>query len=71
MSSLRLIASAINSGLLIADGDALATARVLVRLLDEASARGARDLDALEGLLGRVPPGRRKRRRRQLPKGHA
>lgn len=54
-----------------ADGDALATARVLVRLLDEACARGVRDLDSLERLLAGVPPGRRTRRPRQLPKGHA
>jgi DNA polymerase-3 subunit epsilon len=38
-----------------AGGDALATARVLVRLLDEARARGVRDLNALERFLGPVP----------------
>jgi DNA polymerase-3 subunit epsilon len=34
-------------------GDALATARVLIRLLDEASGRGIEDLDALERHLSR------------------
>jgi DNA polymerase-3 subunit epsilon len=46
-----------------ADGDALATARVLVRLLDEARARGIHDLDALERFLGVAPRGAGKRRR--------
>jgi DNA polymerase-3 subunit epsilon len=54
-----------------AEGDALATARVFVRLLEEASARGVRDLDALERLLSGAPPGRRRRRRRTLPEGSA
>jgi DNA polymerase III epsilon subunit family exonuclease len=49
-----------------ADGDALATARVFVRLLDEARARGLGDLSALErflatGMAG-LPRGRRRRR---------
>jgi len=34
-------------------GDALATARVLLRLLDEAMGRGLHDMDALERFLGR------------------
>lgn len=48
-----------------AGGDALATARVLVRLLDEARARGLGDLSALEGFLARggANLGRRRRRR--------
>jgi DNA polymerase-3 subunit epsilon len=49
-----------------ADGDALATARVLVRLLDEARARGLGDFGALEGFLSRGganPPRRRRRGR--------
>ena len=55
-----------------ADGDALATARVLVRLLDEARARGLGDLNALEGYMGDVTRGARKRRRpRKLPEGSA
>lgn len=37
-------------------GDALATARVLLRLLDEAAGRGIEDLEALEGLLSRRGP---------------
>jgi DNA polymerase-3 subunit epsilon len=49
-----------------ADGDALATARVLVRLLDEARARGLGDFAALEGFLSRggANPTRRRRRGR-------
>lgn len=46
-----------------ADGDALATARVLVRLLEEARDRGLRDLEALERFLFDAPVGRRARRR--------
>lgn len=42
-------------------GDALATARVLLRLLDEAGLRGIHDLDALQGFL------RKPRRRRGRP----
>ncbi|HZD03651.1 MAG TPA: exonuclease domain-containing protein, partial [Longimicrobiales bacterium] len=34
-------------------GDALATARILLRLLDEAGCRGIHDLDALQRFLGR------------------
>jgi DNA polymerase III epsilon subunit family exonuclease len=45
-----------------ADGDALATARVLVRLLDEARGRGIRDLNALDRFLGVAPSGSRRRR---------
>ena len=44
-----------------AHGDALATARVLLKLVDEASLRGIHDLDALHGFL------RRSRRRRSDP----
>jgi DNA polymerase-3 subunit epsilon len=49
-----------------AGGDALATARVLVRLLEEARARGLGDLSALEAFLARggANPGRRRRRGR-------
>jgi DNA polymerase III epsilon subunit-like protein len=36
-----------------AHGDALATARVLLRLLDEARGRGVRDLTGLQRLLSR------------------
>ena len=39
-------------------GDALATARILLRLLDEAEARGIRDLTSLQRLL--QPRGRRR-----------
>jgi DNA polymerase III epsilon subunit-like protein len=46
-----------------ADGDAFATARVLVRLLDEARGRGIRDLNALDRFLGVAPSGSRGRRR--------
>jgi DNA polymerase-3 subunit epsilon len=42
-------------------GDALATARILLRLLDEAAYRGIHDLDALEGFL------RSRRRRSRSP----
>jgi DNA polymerase-3 subunit epsilon len=48
-----------------ADGDALATARVLVRLLEEARARGIHDLNALERFLGVGPTGAGKKRRRR------
>ncbi len=41
-------------------GDARATARVLIRLLERASAEGLRDLDALERFVNR--PGRRRKR---------
>jgi DNA polymerase-3 subunit epsilon len=44
-----------------AHGDALATARVLIRLLDEASRQGLSDLHALRSFL-------RKRRRRSRPR---
>jgi len=44
-----------------AHGDALATARVLIRLLDEANRQGIPDLDALRAFL-------RKRRRRSRPR---
>lgn len=44
-------------------GDALATARVLVRLLDEAHAQGITDLEALVDRM-RHPHGRRRRKRR-------
>jgi DNA polymerase III subunit epsilon len=54
-----------------ADGDALATARVLVRLLEEAHLRGARDLDQLERVLSGASPVRRPKRRRVLPEGTA
>jgi DNA polymerase-3 subunit epsilon len=55
-----------------ADGDALATARVLVRLLDEADAKGVRDLDALERRLAALPRGRRRRRGRPAqPEGRS
>jgi len=46
-------------------GDALATARVLLRLLDEAALRGIHDLDALHGFLRR-PPARRPTRQPEL-----
>jgi len=51
-----------------ADGDALATARVLVRLLEEARTRGLADWDALDRFLAGGPP-RASRRRRALPGG--
>jgi DNA polymerase-3 subunit epsilon len=54
-----------------ADGDALATARVLVRLLEEAALRGAGDLDGLERVLSGASPARRPKRRRVLPEGTA
>lgn len=41
-----------------AQGDALATARILLRLLDEARARGLRDLTALESFLAGSRPSR-------------
>jgi len=44
-------------------GDALATARILLRLLDEAGARGASDLDSLEELLTRRRGSRERSRR--------
>jgi DNA polymerase-3 subunit epsilon len=47
-----------------ADGDALATARVFVRLLDEARARGLHDLSALERFLAVGMAGLPRRRRR-------
>jgi DNA polymerase III epsilon subunit family exonuclease len=47
-----------------ADGDALATARVFVRLLDEARARGLHDLSALERFLATGMAGLPRRRRR-------
>jgi DNA polymerase-3 subunit epsilon len=50
-----------------ADGDALATARVLLRLLEQAETQGAHDLDGLERLLSGGAPGRRKRRRKPPP----
>lgn len=51
-----------------AHGDALATARVLIRLLDEARQQGLHDLDALRRLLRRR--GRRRARRgRRGPRG--
>ncbi|HEX9710316.1 MAG TPA: 3'-5' exonuclease [Candidatus Thermoplasmatota archaeon] len=48
-----------------AGGDALATARVLVRLLEEASLRGIGDLGALQAFLGNLA---RRRRRRRTPR---
>lgn len=42
-----------------AHGDALATARVLLRFLDEARARGIRDLESLQRLLRRRGKGKR------------
>jgi len=45
-------------------GDALATARILVRLLEEARGRGLSDLAGLERFLGQ--PRERRRRRRRL-----
>lgn len=50
-----------------AGGDALATARVLVRLLDRAAERGARTLQDLEVMCGRQARRSRRRRRRGLP----
>jgi DNA polymerase-3 subunit epsilon len=51
-----------------AGGDALATARVLVRLLDAAAEGGCESLDDLRILMRRPPTGRRGRsRRRGLP----
>jgi DNA polymerase-3 subunit epsilon len=47
-----------------ADGDALATARVFVRLLDEARTRGLGDLSALERFLATGMEGLPRRRRR-------
>ena len=46
-------------------GDAMATARVLIRLLDAAEAKGFRDLRGLERYVNRPTKRRRKRRRRQ------
>jgi DNA polymerase-3 subunit epsilon len=54
-----------------ADGDALATARVLVRLLDDARTRGIRDLNALDRFVGMAPSASGKRRRRGLPEAKA
>ena len=45
-------------------GDAMATARVLIRLLDAAQARGIRDFRGLDRYLNRSSKRRRKRRRR-------
>lgn len=49
-----------------AGGDAVATARVFIRMLDEARDRGCTTWGELEALL-RVPPGRRRRGRRSMP----
>ncbi len=49
-----------------AHGDALATARILLRLLDEASRHGLADLDALRGFLRKRGPRSRPRQGQQL-----
>jgi DNA polymerase-3 subunit epsilon len=54
-----------------AHGDALTTARVLVRLLDEARARGIYDLNALDRFIGIGPSAAGKRRRRGLREAKA
>jgi DNA polymerase-3 subunit epsilon len=54
-----------------ADGDALATARVFVRLVDEARARGVGDLDGLERYLADARVGPRRRRRHRAAEGNA
>jgi DNA polymerase-3 subunit epsilon len=53
-----------------AGGDALATARVLLRLLDEAHDRGCMCVDDLDRL-ARTPSGRKKRRRRPSALPHS
>ncbi len=53
-----------------AGGDALATARVLLRLLDEAHDRGCMCVDDLDRL-SRTPSGRRKRKRRPSALPHS
>jgi len=53
-----------------AGGDAMATAQVLIRLLDEARDRGCANIDDLERL-SRTPTGRRKRRRRPSAMPHS
>jgi len=53
-----------------AGGDALATARILLRLLDEAHDRGCMCVDDLDRL-ARTPSGRRKRRRRPSALPHS
>lgn len=50
-----------------AGGDALATARVLLRLLDAARDRGCETLEDLRAITRRPPGRRRKRKRRGLP----
>lgn len=49
-----------------AHGDALATARVLIRLIDEAGRQGLADLDALKSFLGKRKPRSRPRQGQQL-----
>ena len=49
-----------------AHGDALATARVLIRLIDEAGRRGLADLDALNAFLRKRKPRSRPRQGQQL-----
>jgi DNA polymerase-3 subunit epsilon len=51
-----------------AGGDAVATARVLLRLLDDAQDRGYGTWDTLDRFLARHPRGRRSRRRSALPR---
>ena len=50
-----------------AGGDALATAKVLLRLLDAARERGCETLDDLRTITRRVPSRGRGRRRRRMP----
>lgn len=49
-----------------AHGDALATARILLRLLDEAQGRGLADLEALNAFLSKRPQRSRPRQGQQL-----
>jgi DNA polymerase III epsilon subunit family exonuclease len=51
-----------------AGGDALATARVFLRMLREARDRGCVTWPDLEALLSEVPRGRRRRRRSAMPR---
>lgn len=49
-----------------AHGDALATARILLRLIDEAGNLGVTDLEALKSLMGKRRPAARPRQGQQL-----
>ena len=51
-----------------AGGDAVATARVFLRMLREAEDRGCVTWTDLEALLREVPRGRRRRRRSAMPR---